>query len=152
MKSAKSPTKKYSLSSETTTTTTLISSLPRSTCIPAHKMKFYILSYLPTCMYISHLYKCILQQPRENTTIRADQNSALYHPHRPGYEGEIDLDRRRKMYRHGFLQTIRTCTYPLLTYNLQILHAIADYKMMVVARLQKPVKDAHHDAARYLQL
>ena len=85
-------------------------------------------------------------------TTRADQDSALYHPHRPGYGGEIDLDRRRKMYRHGFLQTIRACTYSLLTCNLQILHAIADYKLMVVVRLREPVKDTYHDAARYLQL
>ena len=84
--------------------------------------------------------------------IRVDQNSALYHPPQPGYEGEIDLDRRRKIYRHGFLQTISTCTYSLLTCNLQILRAIADYNLMVVVRLREPVKDAHHDAARYLQL
>ena len=49
-------------------------------------------------------------------------------------------------------RTIRTCTYSLLTGKLQILHAIADHKMMVVARLQNPVKEAHHDVVWYLQL
>ena len=105
-------------------------------------------------MYISHLYKFIHQQPRGNAITRVEQDSALYHPLKPGYmyDGEIGLGSRKEAHQHGFLLAIRASTYSLLSFRLRVLNALADYKLIVVMTLQKPVKDAHHDAARYLQL